>query len=226
MSNPLQPNFKTEVLPWFIILTTAVLAMYFYKNFPDQVVTHWNIAGEPDDWGGKNSVALGLAAVIPGIYLLFSFLPYLDPKRDRYAEFRSVYFAFRNLFMGLFLLVYIASGLANLGYDINIKFVIPFSIGVVFLFIGNYMAKLKPNWFIGIRTPWTLSSENVWNRTHRVGGWIFVLFGIILMATPLLPETLGVGLFVVGVFAAIVGTIGYSYIAYRQEKKNFPTEKT
>lgn len=225
MSNPLKPSLKTEILPWLIILATAGLAVYFYQNFPDQVVTHWNITGEPDDWGGKTGVALGLAAIIPGVYLLFNVLPYLDPKRDRYTEFRSVYFVFRNLFVGLFFLVYVASGLANLGYGINIKFVIPFLIGTMFLFMGNYMAKLKPNWFIGIRTPWTLSSENVWNRTHRFGGWMFVLFGIILMATPLLPDTLSIGLFVAGVFAAIVGTIGYSYIAYRQEKRNSPAEK-
>ncbi len=222
MNNPIHPSLKTEILPGLIILATGGLAWYFYQNFPDQVVTHWNIAGEPDDWGSKTAVALGLGAIIPGVYLLFNVLPYLDPKRDRYAEFRQVYFAFRNLFMGLFLWIYAMSGLANLGYDINIKFVIPFSIGVVFLFIGNYMAKIKPNWFIGIRTPWTLSSENVWNRTHRVGGWMFVLFGIILMATPLLPDNLSVGLFVIGVLAAVVGTIGYSYLAYRQEKKNTP----
>ena len=117
-------------------------------------------------------------------------------------------------------LVFLASGLFNLGYNVQIQYVIPTLIGILMIILGNYMGKLKPNWFVGIKTPWTLSSENIWNKTHRMGGYAFILFGILIILTPFLPKTLGFLAFGLGILLVTVGTFGYSYWLYRKENNN------
>lgn len=218
MPHPLSPTWKTEWLPVLLVVVTSLAALYFYSQFPAQVATHWNFAGEPDAYGGRVGAAFGFAALVPALYALLMLFPYLDPKRERYAEFRGVYLGFRGLLMAVMLVIYLAAGLWNLGYPVRINYVVPLVIGLLFLFIGNYMAKLKPNWFMGIRTPWTLSSENVWNRTHRVGGWAFVIFGLVLMLTPFLPARFGLWLLVFGMVLLVFGTIVYSYLIFRKEQ--------
>ncbi|MEK7167698.1 MAG: SdpI family protein, partial [Patescibacteria group bacterium] len=84
--------------------------------------------------------------------------------------------------------------------------------------LGNYLGKIKPNWFMGIRTPWTLSSEVVWNKTHRMGGRLFIILGLTLMIVPWLPALWGMILLFSGIILLVLGTFIYSYIAYRQEK--------
>ncbi|MGE5392681.1 MAG: SdpI family protein, partial [Candidatus Saccharibacteria bacterium] len=113
--------------------------------------------------------------------------------------------------------VFAVSGYANLGHAVKINIVIPVLIGLLFILLGNYMGKLKKNWFIGIRTPWTLSSENVWNRTHRVGGRLMAFFGVVVIVTPFLPKAIGTGVFLAGIILCVVGSFAYSYFAYRQE---------
>lgn len=211
-------SFKQE-LPSLILLVLAwLMGWYFYQHFPDRVVSHWNFYGQPDAWSSKVANAWGLPAIVSGIYLLFLALPYLDPKKERYAEFARVYHIFKNLMLVVMLLVMAAGGLYNLGYPIPIQYVVPAIVGGLMIILGNYLGKLKQNWFVGIKTPWTLSSENVWNKTHRVGGYLFVIFGLLIITTPLLPRLLGLVAFITGVTLAVGGTFGYSYWIYTKEK--------
>jgi uncharacterized membrane protein len=211
-------NFKKE-LPSFIILAIAwVAGWYFYQHFPAQVVTHWNFYGQPDAWGGKTANAWMFPGILTAMYILFSILPNFDPRKDRYPEFGKVYSLFKNIFLLVMLIVMLAAGLYNLGYNVQIQYVVPTVIGLLMIVIGNYMGKIKPNWFMGIRTPWTLSSENVWNKTHRVGGYAFIVFGLILIVVPFLPAALGLTAFVAGILIVTFGTFVYSYLVYRQER--------
>lgn len=213
-------NFKKELPSLLLVAASWILGWYFYQNFPGTVVSHWNFYGEPDAWGKGTSQALLLPGIITGMHLLFWALPALDPKKERYQEFQKVYTVFKFAIMLVMFLVFLASGLYNLGYNIKIQYVIPTIIGLLMLTIGNYMGKLKPNWFVGIKTPWTLSSETVWQKTHRMGGYAFILFGVLVIATPFLPKTLGFIAFALGILIAVLGTIGYSYWAYRREQKS------
>ena len=92
-------------------------------------------------------------------------------------------------------------------------------IGLLFMYMGNLMGKIKNNWFVGIKTPWTLSSENVWNKTHRFGGYAFVIFGLMLILIPYLGKTLGLVAFISGLALLVFGTTAYSYLIYRREQK-------
>lgn len=218
MSNPIKPTLKTEIIPLILILITIVASFYFYANFPEQVPMHWNIAGQVDGWGSKTTGAFVLPGIIVAIYLMLLLIPNLDPKKDRYEQFVKVYHIFKNYLIAFMVLVYLVAGLAGLGYDVPVGLIIPIGIGILFILIGNYMAKIKMNWFMGIRTPWTLSSEEVWNKTHRMGGKIFMLGGILIGFTGIAPLTWRLPIFIFTIILLVFGTMGYSYFVYRQEK--------
>jgi len=216
--SPIKPTIKTEIIPLLIIIAVVISSFYFYANFPDTVATHWNFQGEPDAYSSKAVASLVLPSVIIGMYLLFLFLPLIDPKKERYDQFRKVYHFFKGFIVFFMAGIYAISGLSNLGYAVSIKTWIPLMVGALFVLMGNYMSKIKQNWFIGIRTPWTLSSEEVWNKTHRVGGKIFMLGGILLVAIPYFGEKIGMTLFFIDIAIIVLGTVVYSYFIYRKEK--------
>jgi uncharacterized membrane protein len=219
MTNPIKFELKKEILPLAILVISLIASFYFYANFPEVVVGHWNFEGVPDGMTSRGFASFGIFGILAGIYLLFLFLPMLDPKRERYAEFAGVYLKLRTAMLLIFLIVHLASGAYNLGHPVNIGLVVPISIGFMFVFLGNYMGKIKQNWFVGIKTPWTISSENVWNKTHRFGGRAFVLFGLIMIITPFLPKAAALPLFIAGIALLVFGTFIYSYVLYKKEQK-------
>ncbi len=218
MSNPLKPTIKTEIIPGLIILITIISNFYFYANFPDQIPIHWNFQGEIDNWGSKTFGAFFFPAIIFGMYLLFLILPYVDPKKLKYDQFRKTYHKFKGLLILFMALIYFLTSFAGLGYNINIDVWIPIIIGFLFMFIGNYLSKIKPNWFLGIRTPWTLSSETVWQKTHQFGGKLFILAGAVMILIPFTPFALQGWILGATVAIVILGTVGYSLLIYLKEK--------
>jgi len=219
MSNPINPTIKTEIIPIGLIMLMGIASFYLYQSFPEQVPMHWNFAGEVDGWGSRFTGAFLMPGMAIFIYLLMLGLPMLDPKKARYAQFDRTYHIFKVLLVGFIALLYTTISANTLGYNINVGTVIPVAVGALFIAMGNYMGKIKPNWFMGIRTPWTLSSEAVWNKTHRVGGKIFMLGGLIFMLMPLLSPAWQTPLFITVILMLSLGTMGYSYVVYRNEKK-------
>jgi len=215
---PIKISWKTEWLPALIIVLSAALGAYFYNNFPETVVTHWNFAGQADGWGSGKTNAIAMPLVLLAMYLLFLFLPYLDPKKERYEEFGRAYGIIKNSILGLMAFIFAAAGFSNLGYPVRIDLLTPFAVGAVFVVVGNYMGKVKANWFIGIRTPWTLSSEEVWNKTHRLGGRVFVIAGFLFVATALVPVYMKLPLFILTVIL-MLSPIVYSFILFRKNTK-------
>lgn len=219
MAKPIKFNPKIETFPILLLLLTSIASIYFYSVFPEQVPTHWNFAGEVDDYSSK---AVG-AFLIPGImvlmYGLFWVLPYLDPKKERYAQFAKVYHVFKFLFIFYFALIYLIASLAALDYPVRVGTWIPVMVGSLFLIIGNYLGKIKMNWFVGIKTPWTLSSENVWNQTHRLGGKLFILAGVVMALMPMINNSYRLPLFIVAIVAAALVPMIYSYYLFYKENK-------
>ncbi len=219
MSNPVKPTFKTEIVPLVVMAAAIVASFYFYARFPERVPIHWNAAGEPNGWGSRATGAFLFPAIILGMYLLFWAIPYVDPKKDRYLQFRKVYHIFKGFLVVFMALLYFITGLYALGVNLPVSFWVPGMVGLLFIVLGNYMGKIKPNWFMGIRTPWTLSSEEVWNKTHRFGGKIFMLGGLIFLLMYWLPVSWRQPLFIADIILILAGTVGYSYWAFVQEKR-------
>jgi uncharacterized membrane protein len=214
-----KPSFKTEFIPLSLIIISTIASFYFYFNFPDQVAIHWNMSGQPDNWSSKGFAAFFFPFFILGLYLMLLFLPKVDPKKEKYKQFGKVYNIFKNIFILFMMSIYFLTSFNSLGYNVPIEIYMPVLSGILFIIIGNYMGKIKINWFLGIRTPWTLSSETVWNQTHRVGGKIFMLVGFILSLMHWWPENLQVLIFISIALIVFFGTFVYSYFLYKKEEK-------
>ncbi len=220
MTHPIKLTFKSELPSIIVVMATVLASFYFYAHFPERVPTHWNVVGEVDGWGTRWQGAFIIPIMLVVMYVFFLFLPMLDPKKERYTQFAKTYHIFKNMILVVLGLIYFIASLNGVGYNIPIQYTVPVIIGLLFIVMGNYMGKLKRNWFIGVRTPWTLSSEEVWNKTHRVSGYLFILAGLGIIITPMLPKTLGFWLFGTMMVLIIFGTLGYSYFLYLKEKKN------
>jgi uncharacterized membrane protein len=216
MANPLKPNLETEFIPVSIIIMSIVASFYFYALFPDRVPVHWDFSGNVNGWGSPFSAAFMIPIMLIGMYLLFLFMPLIDPKKERYGEFRRAYHIFKAVMIFFLALIYFIASLNALGYDLPIGAFVPAMVGLLFIVIGNYMGKFKLNWFIGIRNPWTLSNEEVWNKTNRLTGKIFMLGGLGLISEAFIPDIAKLPLFIIIICAIIIIPTIYSYILFRR----------
>ncbi len=219
MSNPIKLTIKSELFSAILIIVLIAASFYFYSHFPAVVVTHWNFQGQPNGWSGRAFAAFFFPALLIALYLLFIFLPNLDPRKERYAEFAKTYNVFRNLIIAVLAAVYFVASFNNLGANLSVNLWVPAAIGVLFIVLGNYLGKIKPNWFVGIRTPWTLSSETVWNKTHRFGGKVFIFGGLLMILSGFGPEAWRLPLFIADIIILLFGTVVYSYLVYLKEGK-------
>ncbi len=218
--NLIKATIKTEIVPLTLLVLAGFSSIYFYQHFPEQVPVHWNINGEVDGYGSRANGAFVVPIMSLLMYLMFFFLPYIDPKKDRYAQFGKTYHVFKGILVAFTVLIYFFVSLNGLGADFPIGSIIPIMVGLLFVVIGNYLSKIKPNWFMGVRTPWTLSSEENWNKTHRLAAKIFVLGGVMMMGMPLYSNIIKIVVFVVIIIGLVFGTTGYSLYLYLKEKKN------
>ncbi len=213
-------NWKKEI-PLIVIVALPFLYLaYIWQQLPERVPIHWNISGEIDRYENKIVLIL-LPILLPLLtYLIFLVVPKIDPKsklQQMGGKLQSIKFLL-TVFMSILALFILHSvktqSLGNPNY-------ILLSIGVLYIILGNYFKTLKPNYFIGIRTPWTLESENVWKETHKLGGKIWFVGGIVVVVSSLLlPETPNLTVFfiITGIIAII--PMVYSYIIFQKEKKN------
>ena len=202
---------------WLLALLPLVLVAVFYSRLPDQVPMHWGFDGEINRYGSKNELWL-TGALGPLFALLFQFLPRLDPKRRNYEKFQTYYeafslvlVAFTSVMMGVALLESFRPGSLSMGRVVSAL------VGLLFLFVGNIMGKVKPNFFMGIRNPWTISDPDVWNRAHRLGGGLFFLTGLMTVVSAiLLPEPVTFAVLMAGtLLTALIPTV-MSYFWYKK----------
>ena len=208
---------------WLLALAPFLLVAAFYARLPDQVPLHWGFDGAITRYGSKNELWL-IAALGPLFALLFQFLPRLDPKKRNYEKFQKYYDAF-GVVITAFVAVMIGIVLAETlrPGTVSMGRVVSALVGLLFLFLGNLMGKVKPNFFMGIRTPWTISDPDVWNRTHRLGGGLFFLTGLVTVVSALLlPEAVTFWVLLAGALAAALVPTVMSYLWYRKKSGGTP----
>lgn len=209
--NILTKNLKKD---WPLILLIAlsfVLGFYVYPMLPDQVPSHWNFKGEIDGYSSAFWGAFGLPLMTLGFYLLFLVLPLIDPKKDNYQKFTRTYSIVKYVLTIFFFLLYLMIIGVSLGYPININRLVPKSITILLIIIGNYLSTVRHNYFIGIRTPWTLANEEVWTKTHRIGGRLWVYSGIISLIAQIFFPSWGNTLMFVLIIGSSTFAIVYSW---------------
>ncbi len=210
-------SWRTEIPQWLLIGAMFVAAAVTWPTAPEQVPVHWNIAGQVDRYGGKVEGLLGIPLLTLALYVLLLALPRFDPGRRNYARFAGAYAVIR---LGLVVVMAILQATILLwvrGTQVDVAAVVGSTIGVLLLMLGGVMGKIRPNWFVGIRTPWTLSSKRAWIKTHRLGGWLFILMGI---ATILAGWTRSEWTFGVMLAVLLLGSawlVVYSYLVWRSD---------
>ena len=204
----------------FIGAAIAV-AVYLYPMLPHQIPTHWNFDGEVDDYTSKpwGVAILPMAALL--VSAIMRLIPIISPKGFRTDKFMDVANVFTVTIVGFMSGIAILVLLEANGQDVRINEMTFAGVGLMFIVLGNYMGKVRKNFFIGIRTPWTLASDEVWSRTHRLGGKVFILTGIFMIVNSFVHfpgQTI-----VVAIVAAALIPVVYSYVIYRRIE-GFPTD--
>lgn len=208
-----------DIFSLLIIFSVAISAHYFNGLLPETVITHWGYNGQADGWGDKSVLVVFVPFLIIGLYLLFRFLPKMDPKKENYLRFDSAYHAFKLLIVAFLAIIYFISIYSNLGYEISISDTMTWLMGALFIAIGFLIKNVKQNWFMGIRTPWTLSNEEVWKKTHLLAQKVFVIGGICFVFMPYISPSY-VPIIFIFVLVMIIGlSYGYSYWLYRKLEK-------
>lgn len=201
-----------------VIATAAAASAAAYPRLPDRVPVHWNFSGEADRFGTRLEGAWLLPAVMVGVWLAMRLLPKIDPRRDNYAKMESTYEFVVNATLTAMLAMHLVVLAAAYGYDVPMRRFVPLLFGAFFIALGNVLPRARPNWWFGVRTPWTLSSDRVWTRTHRVAGYAMTITGLVVLVAAVVPGLWPlVGALAVAIVAAFWMVI-YSYIAWRQEK--------
>ena len=217
-------SWRTELPFWLLILAMFALALSAWPSAPDSVPVHWGLHGQVDRYGSKFEGLLLFPLVTVVLYIVMLALPNIDPGRLNYAGFTGAYTLLRLGLVGFMAALYGLMQIQIRGYKVDVEHAIFILIGILFVLMGSVMGKLRPNWFFGIRTPWTLSSKTSWVRTHRLGGWVFLIGGVAMIGTSMLPAARIYVL--IGFGVAVLWTVIYSYLVYRNDPERIPPTGT
>ncbi|MGE5544031.1 MAG: SdpI family protein [Bacillota bacterium] len=201
---------------WVIMIGLLVAAFCFYPHLPEQVPSHWNLKGEIDSYTSRTWGAFLMPLLVPALYLMMILLPVIDPRRDNYVRFQDAYRLMRwslILFLGG---LYVLTMLFSLGYNINVSLIVKAGVSLLLTVIGNFMGQFRHNYFVGIKTPWTLASEEVWHQTHRLGGRVWVLGGLVCLAMSPINYPWANYLYFVSIMVMALLPMVYSYLLYRR----------
>jgi uncharacterized membrane protein len=204
-------------IPLISLVVMLVFTALIYAQLPEAVPTHWNIEGQVDD----TTPRLNAVLIMPGIaltsWVVFNIARRIDPRRQSYTQFEDTFQFLINL-TALFALVMQVVILGSaLGWNIPVGQVIPAGVGLMIAAMGNVMTRVRPNWFIGIRTPWTLASEEVWRRTHRRAAWVLVVVGLLMALIALFTSSTWTPyLILLIVFGGFGYVYVYSYLVWRR----------
>ena len=203
--------WKTLVVTSIVNLLPMVMGLMLWEQLPEQMPMHWNMAGEVDGWTGKTFAVFGMPLLMAALEWVCVFATSTDPKN------KDVHGKMMHLMLWVIpavsLVLHGCVYAAALGREVEISLIVPMLLGLLFMCIGNYMPKCRQSYTIGIKLPWTLNSEENWNRTHRLGGFVWTVGGFLM----LISGFLGSFWLVIASAAAMVAVpVVYSYLLYRK----------
>jgi len=211
----------TVTLTLALIVVAVIAGLALWDQLPEQMASHWNVNNEADGTTPRFWGVFLMPLVATGLLALFTIIPSIDPHKANITQFRETFNMFIVLIIAFLLYVHALTLAWNLGYQ-NFKIsaaMLP-ALGLLFIFIGYMMRKVKKNFFIGIRTPWTLSSDTVWDKTHQLGSVLFMLSGAFALFGAFFGGTGAFLLMFVPLLGSVLFLVVYSYILYRNETKS------
>jgi uncharacterized membrane protein len=209
---------KLAIIISFLVLLSFLLGLYFYPQMPKKMATHWNQFGEADGYAQKFSGTFLIPFISLIILILYFLIPKIDPLKNNLIKFIKYYDLFFLIFFLFLIALQFFIYLWNLNIKINPNRFFPIGLGGLFIYTGILLKNAQRNWFVGIRTPWTLSSDDVWQKTHLLGSKLFVIAGIIsFLGFFFFQYSYLFILIPVLTFAFIL--VIYSYFLYQKENK-------
>lgn len=207
----IKKHLKVLIITSIAILLPMLAGIILWNRLPDQIPSHWNAAGEVDGWSSKPFTVFGLPLILLATQWLCVLGTYADPKKESHT--RKILHMVFWIIPVLSLLLHTVTYAVALGKDVPMEVVMPVFIGLLLAIVGNYLPKCKQNYTIGIKIPWTLNSEENWNRTHRFAGRIWVICGFTIMLSGFFGAFwIFLGIVLIMVFAPFT----YSYILHRK----------
>ena len=211
-------NRNTLIIASLLILASIVISLAVWNKLPEPMASHWDINDQVNGYMPRFWGAFLTPLITIGLMLLFLVIPSIDPLKANIAKFRPAFNGFIVFLVAFMLVVHILTLAWNLGFQgfRMSMMMLPF-MGILFIYAGYLMRTSKRNFFIGIRTPWTLSSDRVWEQTHKVGSVAFMICGVLAFAGAFLGGMAAFWVLLVPLFATSLGLIIYSYVLYRAE---------
>lgn len=212
-------------IPLLIVAAAFIASAVVFPRLPERMPTHWDLSQQPsgsvptpNEWSDRVWGAWLLPIFLLGMWGVVRIVPRIDPRGSNYAKFGGAFEVIIGSIMLFILALHIVVLAASLGYPVQVQRIIPLGAGVLLIVIGNLLPRTRPNWFLGIRTPWTLSSDRVWEKTHRFGGRMFVGGGILTTIAALLWVQWASRVLVGGMAVVAVSVLIYSYLEWKREQ--------
>jgi uncharacterized membrane protein len=201
-----------------MILGATLAGLLLWNRLPDQMASHWNINDEVDGYMSKFWGVFMVPLITLGMFVLFLVIPSIDPLKANIAQFREAFNLVIVLIVAFLLYIYGLTLAWSMGYtDFKMSTSMLPAIGLLFIFIGFMLRQAKRNFFIGIRTPWTLSSDRVWDKTHQIGSTLFMLSGALAFVGSFFGGMAAFLMLMIPIFASTIFLVIYSYVLYKQE---------
>ncbi len=211
----------TTLIVVLLILGAILAGVLLWDQLPDQMASHWDVNDQVNGYMPKFWGVFMMPLVTLGMFVLFLVVPNIDPLKANIAEFRDTFNLFITFIVGFMIYIHALTLLWNLGYtNLGIgKAMLP-AMGLLFIVIGSLLRKAKRNWFIGIRTPWTLSSDSVWNETHRLGSVLFMISGVLALIGGFFGGMIAFWFLFVPLIGSTIFLLVYSYVLYQRETRS------
>lgn len=210
----------TTILVLLMIIGATVAGRLFWNRLPDQMASHWNINDEVDGYMPKVWGVFMMPLITLGLFVLFLAIPNIDPLKANIARFRDSFNLFIILIVAFMLYIHGLTVAWSLGYtSFRMSASMLPAMGLLFILIGFMLRKAKRNFFIGIRTPWTLSSDTVWDKTHQLGAVLFMASGVLAFIGGIFGGTTAFWFLFVPLIGSTIFLAVYSYALYQRETK-------
>lgn len=210
----------TTIVVLFMIVGATLAGLLLWNRLPDQMASHWNANDQVDGYMPKFWGVFMLPLITLGMFVLFLVIPAIDPLKANIAQFREAFNLFIVLMVAFMVYIHGLTLAWNLGYtSFKMSGAMLPALGLLFIFIGFMLRQAKRNFFIGIRTPWTLSSDQVWEETHRLGAVLFMISGALAFIGGLFGGTTAFWMMFIPIMGSTLFLLVYSYVLYRRETK-------
>ena len=207
---------KEHIIIFALIILIFAISSYFYPAFPEKIASHWNAKGNADSYSSKGTIFL-IPIIALALIVLFLIIPKIDPLKQNIKKFEKYYLWFIVVFILFMFLIQLQIILWNLSIGISPNIIFPIGIAILFFYVSVLLKHTKRNWFIGIRTPWTLSNDKVWDKTHKLGSQLFLISGILSFIGIFFSQYAWLFI-IIPVLAFTILLVVYSYLIYRKMK--------